>query len=68
MCLISEAPQKLYVRLFSRKLAWLPMAKINYPEISDDIEGLINTLVDASLLKAGKVNDENPITGNNPVI
>ena len=56
------------MRLFSRKLAWLPMAKINYPEISDDIEGLINTLVDASLLIAGKVNDENPITGNNPVI
>ena len=53
-CIASEASQKLYVRLFSRKLAWLSMAKIKYSEIADDLTGCLNDLVQAGLLSSGK--------------
>ena len=50
---VPEAAQKLYVRLFSRRLAWLPLSKISYPEISDDIGSLLGALVDARLIISG---------------
>ena len=50
----TEASQKLYVRLFSRKLKWLPMSKVNYPEISDNIPELVDGLVESDLLLSGK--------------
>lgn len=50
---ISEAEQKLYVRLFSRKLAWLSVSKLSYPEISDNIPDLVDTLTAAELVQSG---------------
>jgi len=51
--LTTEPSQKLYIRLFSRKLSWLPMSKINYPEISDNIEQLVDELTEADMLVSG---------------
>ncbi|KAL4232527.1 Fanconi-associated nuclease 1 [Mactra antiquata] len=51
---LEEASQKLYVRLFSRKLKWLPVTKVIYPEISDDIPYLLDDLIAAGLLLSGE--------------
>ena len=49
----SEASQKLYVRLFSRKLAWLSTSKIKYPEIAQDLVPCLEELTTAGLLSSG---------------
>ncbi|MBN3311635.1 FAN1 nuclease, partial [Atractosteus spatula] len=45
---LSEAGQKLYVRLFQRKLQWLKINKLDYSEIGSDLSeadaGLISSL------------------------
>ncbi|XP_046545713.1 fanconi-associated nuclease 1-like [Haliotis rubra] len=46
---LSESGQKLYVRLFSRKLSWLPVGKISYPEIGNDLTTVLQELVDAGM-------------------
>ncbi|XP_070177738.1 fanconi-associated nuclease 1-like isoform X3 [Littorina saxatilis] len=50
---LSEAAQKVYVRLFSRKLAWLSMSKIKYPEIGEDLARPLGQLVTAGLVLSG---------------
>ncbi|KAK7469871.1 hypothetical protein BaRGS_00036091 [Batillaria attramentaria] len=49
---LTEESQKLYVRLFSRKLAWLPMSRIKYPEIAEDLTSCLDELVGAALLSS----------------
>ncbi|XP_052808472.1 fanconi-associated nuclease 1-like [Mya arenaria] len=48
-----EPAQKLYVRIFCRKLSWLPAGKLVYPEISSDIPALMDWLTEAGLLLNG---------------
>ncbi|XP_052242261.1 fanconi-associated nuclease 1-like isoform X2 [Dreissena polymorpha] len=50
---LDEASQKLYVRLFSRKLAWLPVSRLAYPEISSELGLLVQRLQEAGLLMSG---------------
>ena len=45
--------KKLYVRLFSRKLAWLPLLKLKYPEIADDLSDVLQELTDVDLTVSG---------------
>jgi len=51
---VAENAQKLYVRLFSRKLAWLPLTKIKYSEIGEDLEPFVGELGDGGLVSCGK--------------
>ncbi|XP_069137446.1 fanconi-associated nuclease 1-like [Argopecten irradians] len=46
----SESAQKLYIRLFSRKLAWLPVSRIKYPEIEDDLTPVVAELAQHHLI------------------
>ncbi|NXU34408.1 FAN1 nuclease, partial [Drymodes brunneopygia] len=48
---LSVSGQKLYVRLFQRKLNWLKVNKIEYEEISVDLSPIIEELVEARLLQ-----------------
>ncbi|NXK50190.1 FAN1 nuclease, partial [Chauna torquata] len=50
-CQLSVGGQKLYVRLFQRKLNWLKMNKIEYGEISMDLSPIIEELVEAKFLQ-----------------
>ncbi|XP_078388537.1 fanconi-associated nuclease 1 isoform X2 [Cetorhinus maximus] len=50
---LSVAGQKLYVRLFQRKLNWLKITKLNYPEIGLDLTPSIEELRLAGLLQTG---------------
>ncbi|NWU97703.1 FAN1 nuclease, partial [Upupa epops] len=43
--------QKLYVRLFQRKLNWLKVNKIEYGEISTDLSPIIEELAEAQFLQ-----------------
>ena len=45
--------QKLYVRLFQRKLKWLQVNKLGYAEISADLSPVVQELVDSSFLQTG---------------
>ncbi|XP_060082746.1 fanconi-associated nuclease 1-like [Ylistrum balloti] len=47
----SESAQKLYIRLFSRKLAWLPISRIKYPEIDDDLTPVMMQLAKHHLVQ-----------------
>lgn len=49
---LSVPGQKLYVRLFQRKLKWLQVNKLDYSEISTDLNPVVQELVDASFLHA----------------
>ncbi|KAL8595789.1 hypothetical protein ACOMHN_012208 [Nucella lapillus] len=51
---LSEPSQKLYVRLFSRKLAWLTPSRVKYPEIAADLTPCLHDLVTAQLLLSGQ--------------
>ncbi|CAH1253075.1 FAN1 [Branchiostoma lanceolatum] len=42
---MDEAAQKLYVRLFQRKLAWHRQGKLQYPEIAEDLGPVCQVLV-----------------------
>ncbi|XP_014768704.1 fanconi-associated nuclease 1 [Octopus bimaculoides] len=46
---LSEVAQKLYVRMFSRKLMWRMQIKIKYPEIAENLSSFINELIEAGL-------------------
>ncbi|XP_026537789.1 fanconi-associated nuclease 1 [Notechis scutatus] len=49
---VSGSGQKLYVRLFQRKLAWIKTNKIEYVEISSDLSPVIQELVEAGFLQS----------------
>ncbi|XP_044294560.1 fanconi-associated nuclease 1 [Varanus komodoensis] len=51
-CQLTAEGQKLYVRLFQRKLSWIKTAKIEYTEISQDLSPAIGELVEAGLLQS----------------
>uniref|UniRef100_A0A803V0I6 Fanconi-associated nuclease n=1 Tax=Ficedula albicollis TaxID=59894 RepID=A0A803V0I6_FICAL len=48
---LSVGGQKLYVRLFQRKLNWLKVNKIEYEEISKDLSPIIEELAEARFLQ-----------------
>ncbi|NWT09119.1 FAN1 nuclease, partial [Vireo altiloquus] len=48
---LSVGGQKLYVRLFQRKLNWLKVNKIEYEEISVDLSPIIEELAEARFLQ-----------------
>ncbi|NWR43570.1 FAN1 nuclease, partial [Regulus satrapa] len=48
---LSVGGQKLYVRLFQRKLNWLKVNKIEYEEISTDLSPIIEELAEARFLQ-----------------
>ncbi|NWT86010.1 FAN1 nuclease, partial [Lanius ludovicianus] len=48
---LSVGGQKLYVRLFQRKLSWLKVNKIEYEEISVDLSPIIEELAEARFLQ-----------------
>ncbi|NXP50138.1 FAN1 nuclease, partial [Heliornis fulica] len=48
---LSVGGQKLYVRLFQRKLNWLKVNKIEYGEISTDLSPIIEELSEARFLQ-----------------
>ncbi|MBN3306645.1 FAN1 nuclease, partial [Amia calva] len=48
---LSVAGQKLYVRLFQRKLHWLKVNKLDYPEIGPDLSPGIQELVKCGFLQ-----------------
>ncbi|NXE09073.1 FAN1 nuclease, partial [Lophotis ruficrista] len=50
-CKLSVGGQKLYVRLFQRKLNWLKVNKIEYGEISSDLSPMIEELAEARFLQ-----------------
>ncbi|NWX02427.1 FAN1 nuclease, partial [Caloenas nicobarica] len=50
-CKLSVGGQKLYVRLFQRKLNWLKVNKIEYGEISMDLSPIIEELSEARFLQ-----------------
>ncbi|KFR02136.1 Fanconi-associated nuclease 1, partial [Nipponia nippon] len=50
-CKLSVRGQKLYVRLFQRKLNWLKVNKIEYGEISMDLSPIIEELAEAGFLQ-----------------
>ncbi|NXA33039.1 FAN1 nuclease, partial [Eudromia elegans] len=50
-CQLSVGGQKLYVRLFQRKLNWIKVSKIEYGEISTDLLPIIEELVKSSFLQ-----------------
>ncbi|OXB55448.1 hypothetical protein ASZ78_009205 [Callipepla squamata] len=50
-CQLSVGGQKLYVRLFQRKLNWLKVNKIEYGEIAMDLSPLIEELVEGRFLQ-----------------
>ncbi|XP_012826313.1 fanconi-associated nuclease 1 isoform X2 [Xenopus tropicalis] len=49
---LSGGGQKLYVRLFQRKLNWLKINKIEYPEIASDLVPFIEELVRNGFLQS----------------
>ncbi|XP_066491592.1 fanconi-associated nuclease 1 [Tiliqua scincoides] len=49
---LSASGQKLYIRLFQRKLNWLKTNKIEYEEISRDLSPVLEELVGAGFLQA----------------
>lgn len=44
---LSECSQKLYVRLFARKLTWRIESKIKYPQIAEDLSDSFQELIQA---------------------
>lgn len=48
---LSASGQKLYVRLFQRKLAWIKMSKLEYEEIASDLTPVVEELKDSGFLE-----------------
>ncbi|KAL6056383.1 hypothetical protein STEG23_016541 [Scotinomys teguina] len=48
---LSASGQKLYVRLFQRKLTWIKMGKLEYEEIASDLTPVVEELKDAGFLQ-----------------
>lgn len=51
---LSETAQKLYLRLFCRKWVWLPLSKIKYPKIAEDLQPVVVELVEKKMLTEDK--------------
>ncbi|KAL8196963.1 UNVERIFIED_CONTAM: hypothetical protein K2H54_003571 [Gekko kuhli] len=49
---LSAGGQKLYVRLFQRKLSWIKTSKLKYTEIGDDLFLYIEELIGAGFLES----------------
>ncbi|KAF7658752.1 hypothetical protein LDENG_00008420 [Lucifuga dentata] len=49
---LSVMGQKLYVRLFQRKLKWLQVNKLDYEEISNDLQPVTQELVQSGFLQS----------------
>eukprot|EP00066_Takifugu_rubripes_P004422 XP_003967788.1 PREDICTED: fanconi-associated nuclease 1 [Takifugu rubripes] len=49
---LSVTAQKLYVRLFQRKLKWLQVSKLGYEEICRDLQPVVQELVDGGFLQS----------------
>lgn len=49
----SAGGQKLYVRLFQRKLSWIKTSKLKYTEIGDDLFPYIEELIGTEFLESG---------------
>lgn len=56
MCVFSlkVMGQKLYVRLFQRKLKWLQVNKLDYEEICSDLGPVALELVQSGFLQTGQ--------------
>lgn len=50
---IAASGQKLYVRLFQRKLTWIKMSKLEYEEIASDLTPVVEELKDSGFLQTG---------------
>lgn len=48
---LSASGQKLYVRLFQRKLTWIKMSKLEYEEIASDLTPVVEELKDLGFLQ-----------------
>ncbi|XP_032115832.1 fanconi-associated nuclease 1 isoform X3 [Sapajus apella] len=48
---LSATGQKLYVRLFQRKLSWIKMTKLEYEEIASDLTPVVEELKHAGFLQ-----------------
>uniref|UniRef100_A0A8C0XNE1 Fanconi-associated nuclease n=1 Tax=Castor canadensis TaxID=51338 RepID=A0A8C0XNE1_CASCN len=48
---LSASGQKLYVRLFQRKLTWIKMSKLEYEEIAPDLTPVVEELKHAGFLQ-----------------
>ncbi|XP_038169618.1 fanconi-associated nuclease 1 [Arvicola amphibius] len=48
---LSASGQKLYVRLFQRKLTWIKMRKLEYDEIASDLTPVVEELKDSGFLQ-----------------
>ncbi|XP_051031882.1 LOW QUALITY PROTEIN: fanconi-associated nuclease 1 [Phodopus roborovskii] len=48
---LSASGQKLYVRLFQRKLTWIKMSKLEYEEIASDLTPVVEELEDSGFLQ-----------------
>lgn len=46
--------QKLYVRLFQRKMKWLQVNKLDYAEICSDLQLVAEELVAGGFLQSGR--------------
>ncbi|RUS87029.1 hypothetical protein EGW08_005182 [Elysia chlorotica] len=51
---LSDAAKKVYIRLFGRRLQWIPFGKINYPEIDKDLKPYLDELVHTAFLLGEK--------------
>lgn len=51
--------QKLYVRLFQRKLTWIKMNKLEYEEIAADLTPVVEELQRAGFLQTGMAGRKN---------
>nr|XP_039253091.1 fanconi-associated nuclease 1-like isoform X2 [Styela clava] len=54
--------QKLYVRLYHRKVAWLRLEQINYPDISSNIHRVLKKLADDGFLLWFDQNNNNDLS------
>lgn len=50
---MTECSQKLYVRLFSRKLMWRMQSKVKYPQIAEDLSSYLKELIDVGFGMSG---------------
>ncbi|XP_051004621.1 fanconi-associated nuclease 1 [Acomys russatus] len=48
---LSASGQKLYVRLFQRKLTWIKLSKLEYEEIASDLTPVVEELKDSGFLQ-----------------
>lgn len=54
LSLLKVKGQKLYVRLFQRKLKWLQVSKLDYEEIDANLGPVAQELVQGGFLQSGK--------------